>query len=1004
MSHHGFLLVQSFLEFSFSFFSSPHHRLRCIGRNTMMVFAAKAARRCELSSSSFRLSYRITRTVSPCCARTFSGDQTISIQDVSISSPPRGSGRPDLVPSVDHLRLLQYLPPSFLSHLRWMLQKDLVLHQDFCLLGPPALARDRRSLLFLYAPLVGREIEYVSLSRDTSDSDLKQRKEVVEGGRSVYVHQAPVRAALEGRLLILDGLTLAERNVLPTLNNLLENRELALDDGSMLVSADVFDRHDASDLNNILRVHPDFRVAALGSLGEHGSTLDPPLRSRFQARLQIVVDPGELLETLANVSDGQLDESTLRDLVHMTTAPDTPTLSLGSIVDATQYLVKYKANVSTEAALKAHGMGVIGPNDVHANFGVNNGSLDTSTFITTPSAGTIIDLIKTGLESGRAIVCVGPKGCGKSALAVETAKRLGKTAELFSLYKDMTARDLLLSRGTDELGNTLWRKTPLTRAVENGTLVILDGIDKLSPDTLSSISRLLEQKEVDLPDGRRLQARPGFACIALAHPPESKRTKAWITPEVLGMFFWVEVEPLPTFELKSVLSGLFPGLDPRLVDVLVRLRDRLADAVASGAADTIDEQESLMLSLRKIKHICKRLERNDSDLPQLVRDSLMTSLMPEREQQIVETCMADCGIYSQYRQHVDDFLGMELDKELLEKFRRAPAHPLLVPNPRFERNPGHVAVLRGLLDAHSVGERALLIMGFQGVGKNRVVDFLLNQLLCEREYLQLHRDTTVQSMLSSPSVEGGRLIFKDSPLVRAAIHGRILVIDEADKAPVEVVALLKGLIEDGELALPDGRVLYYDESRVAPGQLSITIHPDFRVWALANPAGYPFHGNNLAKEMADVFSCHTVPPLDPESQKHILKSYGPNLSGKTIEKIIRIWQDLSKAHKRGVLAYPFSIREAVSVVRHLAEYPDEGFDGAVENVIAFDRFDTALMKQLDSIFKQHGVQLSVTKAALGGGGREGGISTPRTRASAPKHGKVDPSNAPHVGGNTWAGM
>jgi MoxR-like ATPase len=295
-------------------------------------------------------------------------------------------------------------------------------------------------------------------------------------------------------------------------------------------------------------------------------------------------------------------------------------------------------------------------------------------------------------------------------------------------------------------------------------------------------------------------------------------------------------------------------------------------------------------------------------------------------------------------------------------------------------------------------------MGFQGVGKNRVVDFLLNQLQCEREYLQLHRDTTVQSMLSSPSVEGGRLIFKDSPLVRAAINGRILVIDEADKAPVEVVALLKGLIEDGELALPDGRVLYYDESRVVPGQLSITIHPGFRIWALANPAGYPFHGNNLAKEMADVFSCHTVPPLDPESQKNILKSYGPNLSGKTIEKIIRIWQDLSKAHKRGVLAYPFSVREAVSVVRHLAEYPDDGLDDAIENVIAFDRFDSALMKQLDSIFKQHGVQLPVTKTALGGGGREGGISTPRTRASSPKHGKVDPSNAPHVGGNTWAGM
>jgi hypothetical protein len=66
---------------------------------------------------------------------------------------------------------------------------------------------------------------------------LKQRKEVVAGNdtdksnsgtvyTSTYMHQAPVRAALHGRLLILDGLEKAERNVLPTLNNLLENRNV----------------------------------------------------------------------------------------------------------------------------------------------------------------------------------------------------------------------------------------------------------------------------------------------------------------------------------------------------------------------------------------------------------------------------------------------------------------------------------------------------------------------------------------------------------------------------------------------------------------------------------------------------------------------------------------------------------------------------------------------------------------------------------------------------------
>jgi von Willebrand factor A domain-containing protein 8 len=68
-------------------------------------------------------------------------------------------------------------------------------------------------------------VEYVALSRDVTVSDLKQRRDI-EGVSSTFANQAPVRAALGGRVLILDGIEKAERNVLPTLNNLLENREM----------------------------------------------------------------------------------------------------------------------------------------------------------------------------------------------------------------------------------------------------------------------------------------------------------------------------------------------------------------------------------------------------------------------------------------------------------------------------------------------------------------------------------------------------------------------------------------------------------------------------------------------------------------------------------------------------------------------------------------------------------------------------------------------------------
>ena len=60
---------------------------------------------------------------------------------------------------------------------------------------------------------------------------------------------------------------------------------------------------------------------------------------------------------------------------------------------------------------------------------------------------------------------------------------------------------------------------------------------------------------------------------------------------------------------------------------------------------------------------------------------------------------------------------------------------------------------------------------------------MLELLRAEREYVQLHRDTTVASLTLRPLLRDGAIAWEDSPLVRAARLGRVLMIDEADKAP-----------------------------------------------------------------------------------------------------------------------------------------------------------------------------------------------------------------------------
>lgn len=63
------------------------------------------------------------------------------------------------------------------------------------LIGPPSPTR--RRLAMWYAELVGREVEIVTISRDTTEADLKQRREIINGS-VLYVDQAPVRAAING--------------------------------------------------------------------------------------------------------------------------------------------------------------------------------------------------------------------------------------------------------------------------------------------------------------------------------------------------------------------------------------------------------------------------------------------------------------------------------------------------------------------------------------------------------------------------------------------------------------------------------------------------------------------------------------------------------------------------------------------------------------------------------------------------------------------------------------
>uniref|UniRef100_A0A8B9HVX1 von Willebrand factor A domain containing 8 n=1 Tax=Astyanax mexicanus TaxID=7994 RepID=A0A8B9HVX1_ASTMX len=381
---------------------------------------------------------------------------------------------PEFVP-INHMP--DSMPQVVSQHLRWIMQKDL-LGQDVFLIGPPGPLR--RAIAMQYLELTKREVEYVALSRDTTETDLKQRREI-RSGTAFFIDQCAVRAATEGRILVLEGLEKAERNVLPVLNNLLENREMQLEDGRFLMSAQRYDKllqehtKEELDLWKIVRVSEDFRVIALGLPVPRykGNPLDPPLRSRFQARdiyylpfkdqLELLYSTGQnvpaervsqLLSCATTLCSQESATLGLPDFPVDNLPPAVKVLDLFPMLSAQQLIQRlypYEAMLNKEGCNAVEGVlsiclcsGKFFPLmemllhrpflQVPAGPRPPRPPNTSPTFISTPThARLLAEMMQSHLVKDMCLI--GAKGFGKSVIAREFAEMLGYSIEPIMLYQ-----------------------------------------------------------------------------------------------------------------------------------------------------------------------------------------------------------------------------------------------------------------------------------------------------------------------------------------------------------------------------------------------------------------------------------------------------------------------------------------------------------------------------------------------------------------------------------------
>lgn len=684
------------------------------------------------------------------------------------------------------------LSQSDLHHLRWMLQKD-ILKQDMFLLGYPGPLR--RNIAMKFLELTQRELEYIALSRDTTESDLKQRREIKERA-ALYLDQCAVRAAVNGRILILDGVEHTERNVLPILNNLLENREMHLENGKFLMAAERYDKllenqtKEELDKLGLLRVSENFRVIALGLPTQKykGTPLDPPFRSRFQSRnvSHYAYDEifADLQENHPTVSSEKIKQIVQFGLTvnstdsALTSLPDFPldNLSLiGELLEANpemtsheiiSHIYPYQTTLTTEKKQRIKDLLITLNIDSKpsqlvkhltfeksseaenaVNFTINNnkitivgGSMDSvlrEKFVDLDHQRNYLASMLQLYSVGDFCI-IGHKGVGKSILTNKLVSMLNQEIEPMVLYEDMTSRDLVQQRITTVTGDTIWKDSPLVRAAKNGTVAVLDGINRLHKSTITVLQRLVHDRELQLCDGTLLlhedrykhlisqgfsendlneknifKIHKAFRLIALAEPPNPNSTATnWLTPEILSLFAFIEIQSLKKSEEIRIIKELYGKVDEcvhKVIDLSHILRES-KDPVLENLADT--------LSTRQLLKIAKRMSvyPSEDELYEIVQNTFLAKFMPALPKAALEKAIESAGIQrpnimkmsKKYISMEGDLLRIGNTDMKIESTNDGSK----VPNTLFYDVPQHIALLERLLQDFIIGENIFLVGKF----------------------------------------------------------------------------------------------------------------------------------------------------------------------------------------------------------------------------------------------------------------------------------------------------
>jgi MoxR-like ATPase len=179
-----------------------------------------------------------------------------------------------------------------------------------------------------------------------------------------------------------------------------------------------------------------------------------------------------------------------------------------------------------------------------------------------------------------------------------------------------------------------------------------------------------------------------------------------------------------------------------------------------------------------------------------------------------------------------------------------------------------------------------------------------------------------------------------STVLRWMTEGGILLLDEMHK-PLEGIAVLNNILQNGEYRMPDGRIIKYDKKKS---------------WVIGtmNPVKPPYKGEPPSGELSSRFGMTLeVKYLPADEEAALLDIFYSKVPRTVLEKLVAIANDLRKVYP-DILPLPIAPRTLMHIVEHAARYPNDSIVDIFRktynpaSIVEDPAIDEAILKVLEA--------------------------------------------------------